>query len=153
MNNHDPNGKISKTNQAKPEGGFIGVLRTVALIALVVGAIGSLIFMFRAGQHTPRLLLILFIFWVLAPFVALFWANMVSKHWSALTRATLYCVTLIVAIGSLAIYSEWIDVRLAGSANAFLWVIVPPASLVFITIIVGIAALLSGRLSRRGDGN
>src|SRR5260221_10601298 len=153
MNNHDLKGNISKTNQAKPEGGFISVLRTVALSALVVCAAGSLVFMFRAGQHTPRFLLILFIFWVLAPFAVLLWANMVLKRWSVLTRTTLYCVTLLIALGSLAIYSEWIDVRPAGSANAFLWVIVPPASLVFITIIVGIAALLSGRLSRRGDGN
>jgi hypothetical protein len=151
MNNHDPNGKISKTNQVKPEGGFIGVLRTVALIALLVGTVGSLVFMFRAGQHTPRLLLILFIFWVSAPFAALFWANMVSKSWSVLTRTTLYCVELIVAFGSLAIYGEWIDLRPAGSANAALFVAVPPASLIFIAIIVGIAALISNRFSHGGD--
>jgi len=135
------------------KGGFLSLLRTAALVALVVGATGSLVFMFLAGQHTPRLLLILFIFWVLAPFVALFWANMVSNRWSVVTRATLHCVTPIVALGSLAIYGEWIDIKPAGSANAFLFVAVPPVSLVFITIIVGIAALLSGRLSHRDGGN
>ena len=147
MSSHDPDELTSKTNQAKAEGGFIGVLRTVALIASVVGATGALVFMFRAGQHTPRLLLIVFIFWVLAPFGALFWANRVSKRWSVLTQAALHCVTFIVALGSLAIYGEWIDIRPARSANAFLWVIVPPLSLVFITIIVGIATLLSNRFS------
>jgi hypothetical protein len=149
MRNNDLNEITTKANK----GGFLSLLRTAAVIALVVGATGSLVFMFRAGQHTPRLLLIIFIFWVLAPFVALFWANTVSKRWSVLTRGTLYCVMLIVALGSLAIYGEWIDIKPSGSANAFLWVIVPPASLVFITVIVGIVALLSGRLSRRGGGN
>jgi len=145
MTNNDPNKTTSGTSQRRTEG---GLLRTAALIALAAGATGSLGFMLRAGQHTPRLLLILFMFWVFAPFAALLWANMVSKRWSVLTRATLYCVMLIVSFGSLAIYGEWINVRPAGSANAFLFVAVPPVSLVFIMIIVGIAALRSGRLSR-----
>jgi hypothetical protein len=140
--------QIPSKARAKPEAGFLGLLRAVALIAVVAGAGGSLVFMLRAGQRTPRLLLVLFIFWVLSPFVALVWGNIVSKRWSVLTRVTLYCVTLIVSLGSLAIYGEWINVRPAGSANAFLFVAVPPVSLVFITIIVGIAALRSGRLSR-----
>jgi len=151
-NNGSSDERTYKAIQGKPESRFLGLLRAVALIALVVGAIGSLVFMFRAGQHTPRFLLVLFTIWVLSPFVALLWANTLSKRWSVLTRWTLYCVMLVVTLGSLAIYGEWVDVRPPGSANAFLWVIVPPASLVFITIIVGIAALLSGRLSRRGDG-
>jgi len=152
MNNNDPNGKTAEANQAKLEGGLVGILRIVAQIALVVGAAASLGFMFRAGQHTPRLLLILFTIWVLAPFAALFWANSVSRHWSIPTRTTLYCVMLIVTLGSLAIYGELLDIRPPGSANAFLFVAVPPASLVFITIMVGVSALLSGRQSHE-DGN
>jgi hypothetical protein len=153
MLNNDSNKVPSKISRGGSQGEFIGILHTVALIALVVGIIGSLIFMFRAGQHTPRLLLVIFTIWVLSPFAALIWADKASKRWSALTRITLYCVTLIVTLGSLAIYSELVDVRPAGSANAFLFVIVPPVSLVFIMIVVPIAALISGMLSRPGDGN
>jgi hypothetical protein len=153
MSNNDPSERTSKTSQGSPEGGLLGLLHAVALIALVVGATGSLVFMFRAGQHTPRLLLVLFTIWVLSPFAALLWANIVSKRWSVLTRGTLYCVMLIVTVGSLAIYGELVDLRPPGSANAFLWVIVPPISLLFITIVVSIAAFLSGRSSHRGDGN
>jgi len=109
--------------------------------------------MLREGQDTPRFLLILFIIWVLSPFAALFWANMVSKHWLVVTQATLYFVMFIVAAGSVTIYSGLVNVKPAGSANAFLWVIVPPASLVFITIIVGIVALTSRRLSRGDSSN
>ena len=147
MSSNSPSEMTTKTNT----GGFLGLLRIAAVLILVVGFTGSLVFMFRAGQHTPRLLLILFTIWVLAPFVALFWANTVSKRWSAVTRATLHCVMLIVSLGSLAIYGEWIDVRPAGSANAFLFVIVPPVSLIFIAIVVPITAFISGRLSRPDD--
>jgi len=153
MSNNIPSEISSKPSQESRESGFLRLLRAVALIALIVGAIGALGFMFRAGQHTPRLLLILFTIWVLSPFVVLLWANTLSKRWPALTRVTLYCVTLIVALGSLAIYGELIDLRPPGSANAFLFVAVPPVSLLFITIVVLMAALLSGRLSRRGDGS
>src|SRR5689334_18971804 len=153
MSNNDPIEITSKTSQGRPESGFLSLLRAAALIALVVGATGSLVFMFRAGQHTPRLLLILFTIWVLSPFVALLWANTVSKRWSVLTRWSLYSVTIIVTLGSLAIYGNWIDLRPPGSANAFLFVAIPPASLLFIGIVVPMAALLSRRLSHRGAGS
>lgn len=141
----------NNVNERMPNG-FLSVLRTIALITVVVGAIGSLGLMFRAGQHTPRFLLVLFTLWVLSPFVALFWANIVSKRWFVVTRVTLYCVTFLVTLGSLVIYSKLVDIRPAGSANAFLFVIVPPASWVFIAIVVSIAALISRRLTRQKDG-
>jgi len=152
MKNDSP-ARATKASQEKPEGKLFRSLQTVALIALVVGTIGSLAIMFREGQDTPRFMLVLFTIWVLSPFAALFWANMVSKRWSVVTRATLYCVMLIVALGSLAIYSELIDVRPARSANAFLFVTVPPLSLLFVAIVTPVAAFLSGKLSRRDAGN
>lgn len=149
MSINDPNQITSTGSQGRPEGGLLGLLRTVALIAVVAGGVGSLGLMLRAGQRTPRLLLALFIIWVFSPFMALLWANIVSKRWSVITRATLYCVTLVVTLGSLAIYGELVVLRPPGSANAFLFVAVPPASWVFMTIVVPMAALISGRLSHR----
>jgi hypothetical protein len=134
----------------RPDGGSLGVLRAVALIAVVVGAVGSLGLMLRAGQRSPRLLLVLFTFWVLSPFVALAWANVVSKRWSVLTRATLYGVTLVITLGSLAIYGDVVKVAPRGSPNAFVFVVVAPGSWVLMTVVVSIAALVSGRRSRRG---
>ena len=153
MNNNGPREIASKTGRGRPESGLLGLLRVAAIIALTIGVAGSLVFMFRAGQHSPRLLLILFIFWVIAPFAVLLWANMASMRWSALTRWTLYCVTMIVTLGSLAIYGNWIDLRPPGSANAFLFVAVPPLSLLFIILVVPMAGFISGRLSRRSNGN
>jgi hypothetical protein len=130
--------------------GVLGRLRIVAQIALVAGAVGSVALMFRAGRSTPRLVLVLFVIWVLSPFVALAWANVRSQRWSPLTRATLFCVTLVVALGSLAIYGGLVK-RPAGSANAFLFVAVPPASWALLAIAVGLAAMLSRRPSPRGE--
>ncbi len=145
-----PDKITSEASRGRPDGSLLGLLHAVSLIAVVAGAMGSLGLMLRAGQRTPPLLLVLFTIWVLSPFAALAWANVVSKRWSVVTRATLYCVTLVVTLGSLASYSELVVVRPAGSANAFLFVAVPPASWVSMTIVVGMAALISGRLSRRG---
>jgi len=107
--------------------------------------------MLRAGRHnSSRILLVLFALWVLSPFVVLVLANMVSKRWSVLTRATLYSVMLVLTLGSLAIYG---DVALGPprAQTAFVFVVVPPASWLLIAIVLPTAALLSGRRSRRGD--
>ena len=135
-----------------PVTGSWGCLRTVALIAVVAGAVGSIGLMLRAGQRSPRLLLVLFTIWVLSPFAALAWANVVSKRWSVLTRATLYCVTLVLALGSLAIYGDVVAVAPRGSPTAFVFVVVPPGTWVLMIVAVSIAAFLSGRPSRRGAG-
>ena len=142
----------SEATRGRPDGAFLGLLRVVALIAVLAGAVGSLGLMLRAGQRTPRLLLVLFVIWLLSPFVALLWANMISKRWSGVTRATLYCVTLIVALGSLAIYGELVVLKPPGSPNAFLFVVVPPGSWLLMAIVVPIAALISRRRSHRGAG-
>ncbi len=136
---------------SQTEGGFPGRLRAAALIAVLVGAVGSVGLLLRAGQRTPRLLLVLFFFWVLSPFVALVLAHAVSKRWSVLTRATLYNVMLVVTLGSLAIYG-YDALRPRKAQAAFWYVLVPPASWLLIAIVVPIAALISGRRSRRGDG-
>jgi len=145
MSINGPSEIPSEAGRGRPAGGFLGLLRVVALIAVVAGAVGSLVLMLRAGRSTPRLLLVVFVIWVLSPFVALLWANMVSKRWSVVTRTTLYCVTLVVTLGSLAFYGELVVVKPPGSANAFLFVVVPPGSWLLMTIVVPIAAFISRR--------
>jgi hypothetical protein len=145
----DGPGEITSVASLGRTRGFLAGLRAVALIAVVAGAGGSLGLMLRAGRRTPRLLLALFVIWVLSPFVALAWANVVSKRWSVITRATLYCVTLVVMLGSLAIYGDLVRPP-AGSPGAFVFVVVPPASWLLMAIVVPIAALISRRQSRGG---
>ena len=131
---------------------FLGRLRATALVAALCGAVGSAGFLLRAGQRTPRLLLAVMALWVLSPFVALLLANVASKRWSVPARATLYSVTLVLTLGTLAVYA--FDVLWPRSAQpAFVFVLVPPVSWLFAAIVVPTAALVSGRLSRRGDGD
>jgi len=142
----------SEVSRERPERGFLGLLRAAALIAVLAGAAGSLGLMLHAGRRNDsRILLVLFTIWVLSPFVALVLAHVVSKRWSVLTRATLHSVMLVLTLASLAIYG---DVALGPprAKTAFVFVVVPPASWLLIAIAVPIAALISGRQSRRSDG-
>ena len=125
-------------------------LRAVALIVVAAGAVGSVALTIRAGRNTPRLLLVLFVIWVLSPFVALAWANVRSPRWSAFTRATLHGATLVLTLASVAIYSGLVK-RPAGSANAFMFVVVSPISLALLAIAVALAALFSRTASHRAE--
>ena len=133
------------------EGRFL-CLRTAALIAVLAGAVGSVGLLLRATNRNPsQLLVVLLAIWVVSPFVALFWASIVSKRWSVLTRVTLYGVMLVVPLGSLAIYvADAIWPR--SSPGPFVFIPVPPASWLFSALVVLAAALISGRRSRRADG-
>jgi hypothetical protein len=137
--------------RGRPEGGFVGVLRVTALIAVLAGAVGSVGFMLRAGRNAPLFLIVLFALWVLSPFMALVLADVVSKRWSIPTRATLYSLMLVLTLSSLTIYG---DVALGPprAQAAFVFVVVPSASWLLIAIALPTAALISTRRSRRGDG-
>ena len=132
-----------------PEGGFLGRLRSAALIAVLGGAAGSVGVMFRAGRHSPqRFLLVLIAIWVLAPYMFLVSATVISKRWSTLTRSTLYSVMLVVALGSLSIYiNDALRPRKAQPAAVFVGV--PLASWLLMATVVPIAAFISGRRSRQ----
>jgi len=145
-----PSEITAKPSRGRPEGRFPRLLRAVALIAVVAGAGGSVGLIFWVGHRNPsRVLLALFVIWDLSPFIALLLADMVSKRWSVITRATLHIVMLVVALSSLALYG---DVVLRPRPQpAFMFLVVPLGSWLLMTIVVPIAALISARLSRRGD--
>jgi hypothetical protein len=128
-------------------------LRVAALIAALAGAVGAVAFTLRAGRHNnSRFLVALFVIWVLSPFMALLLAAAISKPWPVLTRTTLYSVTLITTLASLAIY--WNNfLRPPKSKGAAVFLVVPLASWLLIAIAVSLAALISGRRSPRSDGS
>src|SRR5882757_9152737 len=111
-----------------PELGLLGRVRAIALMAVWLGAAGSVGFMLYAGRrNSSKLLLVLFAGWVVSPFVVFVVASVFSSRWSAVTRGTLYWTTIVVALGSLAIYG---DVALGHprEKTAFLFLVIPPAS-------------------------
>ena len=135
----------------KSDDGFLGLLHAAALIAVVAGAVGSVGLMLYAGRHAPWFLVVLFAIWVLSPFITLAAADVVSKRWSVLTRATLHSMMLVVALGSLAAYGAD-ALRPPKAQAAFVFVVVPPASWLLMTTGVAVAALISGRRSRYEHG-
>ncbi len=95
----------SVSREGPEDGSSLGLLRAAALIAVL--AAGSVGLMLRAGhRNDSRLLLILFAVWVLSPFVALLFVNVVSKRWSVHTRAILYIPMLVLTLSSLAMYGN-----------------------------------------------
>ena len=141
----------SKGSVQRNDGGFLGSLRTAALIVSVTGAIGSLGFMLRVGSRNPsRLLLLVFAIWVLSPFAALILTHTASKRWAGLTRAALYSLMLVLPLVSLTLYG---DVALGAPrpTPALRFLVVPGASWLLIATLLPIAALLSGKSPRRNE--
>ncbi len=133
------------------ESGRVGLLGTVARVAMAPGAAGSVVFLLRAGRNTPRFLLALFVIWVLSPFAALAWASMVSKRWAVPTRTALHCVALVITLGSLATYAGLFPPP-AGSRPAFVFVAAPPGSWLLMAIVVPTVAWISRRRRRQQLG-
>ena len=127
------------------------LLRAGALIAIPVGAVGSIGLFLAQAQRTPPLVVIGFIVWMLSPFAILAWAHVVSARWPGPARTTLYCLTVVLTLASLAAYGRVIDIAPARSANAFRFVAVAPASWLLIAIVVPAAAFLFRRLDRPGS--
>jgi hypothetical protein len=127
---------------------FLGILRSVAVVVAIAGAAGSMAFMFRVGHRAPGFLLVLFALWILSPFVALIWANMVSHRWSLVTSATLFSLTLALTLASVAVYGA-VALGPRRSTPAFWFLVVPLASWLLMTTVVPLAAWMS---RRRGAG-
>ena len=143
----------SKVSRGVPEAGWLSLLRGAALIAVPAGGAGSVGLMLRAGRHNDsRVLLLLFGIWVLSPFVASLLANVVFKHWSVVTRATLYVTMFVLTLGSLAIYGD-VAFGHPRLKTGFAFLVVPFASWLLIAVIVAMARVISGGLLRRGKPN
>lgn len=97
------------------------LLQTMALTALLAGAIGSLYFMFKAGSNQKSIILIgLFTVWVLSPFVGLFIANKVTSIWTVITRQLLHWLLPGLTIVSLIAYSGLVTIPNTKPAFIFL---------------------------------
>jgi hypothetical protein len=121
------------------------MLRSTAVAALPLGALGSVAALLYAIHRNPsRLLIVLFVLWVVAPFAALAVATAQSTDWSATPRRALHIITLLLAVGSLVTYGFRVFGP-AGPQGAFLFVIVPPVSCVLAVTAVATAAWLGRR--------
>jgi len=102
----------------------------------------SEIMVIRDGGRPQLLLTVAFVLWILLPFVALGWANVVSKRWPAPARIILYITTLLIVLGSVSFYARLILQR-AGSPHAFVFVMGPLASWALMLVVVPAAVAIS----------
>ena len=123
------------------DGGFPDPLRAAAMIATLAGAIGSVGFMLLAGQGADALPLALMGLWVLSPFAALTFGSVVSTRRPLVSRAALSTLMLAVPLATLAVYAAD-ALRPVRTQAAFVFLIVPPASWLAISVVVITTALL-----------
>ncbi|MEO6245288.1 MAG: hypothetical protein ABIQ12_07610 [Opitutaceae bacterium] len=121
------------------------LLRRFTLIAALVGAAGSLVFMFRVGKRNPSaVLIILFTVWVLMPFAAMVWASRCSKVWTDTARTFLHVLILILTLGSLLIYGD-VAFGAPRQQPAFMFLVVPFVSL----LVLGVMTFASRVLQKK----
>jgi hypothetical protein len=125
-----------------------GALRTTALIAALLGAVGSVALMLWTGRRNPSwLLLFAFVLWVLSPFALLALGDVVSRRWAPATRTALHVVAVMVAVLCLIVYGIAAFAQPMRTAAAP-FVLFPPVCWAIIAVAVGAAALMT-----RGRGN
>ena len=111
----------------------LSLVRTVALVVVLAGVVGSISLVLYKGRNNESVLLIaLFVAWVLSPFIAFLIADKVSKRWTDFTRKTLYILMLALSILSLLSYGGVLSP--AGTKTAFVFLVVPLISWVLISI-------------------
>ena len=142
-----PNSMERDMSDATQARGTTERLDTTARVAAVAGGAGSLALLLRAGQTAPLVVIVLMAIWVLSPFIVLFAARAVATRWTASTRTTLAGITILLAIASVAVYAND-GLRPPGRPPAFLFVLVPPASLALIAASVAVASIVARRRAR-----
>jgi hypothetical protein len=129
----------------RPELASLGGLRATALVTLLVGASASVAMTLYAIRNNPsQLLMVLFTLWVLGPFIVLELVHLASSHWSILTRLAIYGLMPLLTIVSMIVYGQRI-LRPRRSTGAFVFVALPPLSVLTILIVVAVAGLISRR--------
>jgi hypothetical protein len=114
------------------------LMRSVSLVVVFMGVIGSFSLVLYNGRNNKSILLItLFLAWVLSPFIGLLIADKVSKSWTDITRKTLYIIMLVLTMISLFSYSGVFSP--AGTKTAFVFLVTPLISWVVILILIVIS--------------
>jgi len=127
---------------------MLNIMRKIAFVILLIGAVGSFGLVLNAGRHSPVLLLVLFIGWVLSPYIALFLVHVVSKLQLIIAPKLLYCLMLFVSLGSLASYGiTLIQHRTKSPTGVYLSV--PFISWFLIVIAIAITAYRKRKLLKK----
>ena len=116
----------------------------IALIVLIIGAVVSLQYMFRAGHNQKSILLILlFATWVLLPYILLLTALFKPGRLPGLNPWVIVFLIITISLGSMLGYNAALFIP--GSKTAFRFMIIPLISLLLIITVIPISRKLSNR--------
>jgi hypothetical protein len=119
-------------------------LQTIARVALVAGAAGSITLMTRAAARQRSVVLILlFAGWVLSPFLGLALGNIRARRWPPATRTALSGAMISVSFISLSVYV--LQAKFPEMKAGFIYLVVPGACWLLIAMALATAALVSPR--------
>ena len=125
------------------------LLRKAALATTVIAGAASVALQLYAGRQSPqRLVVLLIAAWVLSPFVLLLLLNLRAGRWPAGPQRALRYISLFVSATSLLLYAVGTTRPLVSRPAAFLFVAVPPASLLAAAVVLGTTLLVSRRVGR-----
>lgn len=116
-------------------------LSPIALFAVIAGAAGSVVFTLIAGHNNKSVLLVLlFVIWVLSPFVAMVVAAIHSRSWSVRMRSILLYMMIFLTLASIICYSGVMSPP--GVKPGFVFLVIPLISwlvllIIFLTVSVG----------------
>jgi hypothetical protein len=119
-------------------------LRKLAIGAAVLGAAGSLGLLLRAAERPSRPVLVVMSVWVVSPFVLFAVAETVRTRWSSSVHATFDTATVILTAAMLIFYAVP-GLKPPNTAAAFLFVLLPPVSVVLTVVATILAAIFSPR--------
>ena len=116
-------------------------LKIAALFLLISCGILSLVLTLRAGQNNHSIVLpLLFIGWVLSPFIMLIIATLIFKRSSVIMQTIIYWLMIVIAPCSLLGLSGVLSP--VGTKPAAVFLIVPFISWVIITVVLIIGTLV-----------
>ena len=120
------------------------ILRIFSLIVLLLGAISSFYFVFAGGRNNSSVLLrLLFIGWVLSPFVALLFFNIRLKQQTIRVYIIFYWFSIILSIVSFIFYKGILIIPNVN--NAFIYLMIPFAS----WLLIGIIWIITKKVTRK----
>jgi hypothetical protein len=120
-------------------------MRKFISIILLVATFGSLISVLYAGRNAPVILSILFIGWVISPFISLILINFVSKLKKNIESAILHLLILLISFFSLLCYTLAFFLH-TNKPPTGIFLIVPFLSWILIVLIIIISVYKRRRL-------
>lgn len=119
-------------------------MRNISLAVLVAGAAAAVAFVLRAGQRAnSHLLIVLFVGWVLSPYVALLPAYALSKRWPEKARISFYWVAVGLTLSTVGVYA--LDFAHPAAKEAPVFLMTPLGS----WVLIATALFASVRMAKR----